>query len=231
MTQGISSLLPLFLAVLMLATLGCGFSATHPPDPTPISLSGLTSLELDAEYPPSILSGDKYVGKGPDGEIYLVDLANGDRRQLTHDGHMKRQVVMSGGYVAWVDNRRYIELNDGSGQWFSDDIFVLDLATGEQRRLTDAPARRSNLKISGHRLVWEDNRNELQEHYTHSDIYAYDLDLDEERPIVVAPGSQTNPAIHGELVVWSDNRAQPFPGKIWCGLDELLGQPLRHLLV
>ena len=215
--QGISALLPLFLAALNLATLGCGYSPTHTPDPTPIPLPSLTRLHLDAEYPPSILSGDKYAGTGPDGEIYLVDMATGDRRQLTDDGHMKRQVVISGDYVAWVDNRRHIELNDGSGQGFSDDIFVLDMASGEQRRLTDAPARRSNLRISGQRLVWEDNRNELEEHYTHSDIYAYDLGLDEERPITVAPGSQTNPAIHGDLVVWSDNRASPSLGKSGAG--------------
>ena len=50
---------------------------------------------------------------------------------------------------------------------------MLDLNTGEQRSITDEPAERYALQISGSRLVWQDNRNELEEHPSHYDIYAY----------------------------------------------------------
>ena len=89
---------------------------------------------------------------------------------------------MTGEIVAWIDQRGQIEADDvGSlaGRGIADDIVVLDLNSGEKRRITEVPAKRSGLKISGHRLIWQDNRNESDEHYTHQDIYAYDLETDE----------------------------------------------------
>jgi len=88
----------------------------------------------------------------------------------------------------------------------------MDLLTGERRRITDVPASRNHLRISGSWLVWSDNRNELQEPRERYDIYVYDLSNDREIPIVVAPGHQRHPAIHGDVVVWSDNRNSPRLG-------------------
>ena len=92
---------------------------------------------------------------------------------------------------------------------FADDIFVLDLTTGEQRRITEAPANRYGLGISGHRLAWSDTRNELEEEYYNFDVYAYDLETDQEIPVAVRRGSQRSPVIYGDTVVWADNRNNP----------------------
>ena len=89
---------------------------------------------------------------------------------------------------------------------------MLDLNTGDRRRITEAPAKRSGLKISGKRLVWLDNRNEFGEHYTHRDIYAYDLEADEEIAVAVAAGAQHWVAIEGDRVVWVDNRNSAILG-------------------
>ena len=48
---------------------------------------------------------------------------------------------------------------------FANDVFVLNRHTGEARRITDVPAERRSLRISGSHLVWQDNCHELGEHY------------------------------------------------------------------
>ena len=83
---------------------------------------------------------------------------------------------------------------------------MLDLSTGNKRRITENPAKRYGLQISGNRLVWKDNRNEFGEHYSHYDIYAYDLEADAEKAAVVQPGAQKLGAIEGDRIVWADNR-------------------------
>ena len=127
----------------------------------------------------------------------------------------KDDPVISGDTVAWTDQSREIETHDNNSRaarGLADDIFVLDLNTGETRRITEAPAKRSGLKISGKRLVWLDNRNEFGEHYTHRDIYAYDLEADEEIAVAVAAGAQHWVAIEGDKVVWVDNRNSAILG-------------------
>ncbi|MDE2938271.1 MAG: hypothetical protein OXR67_05050 [Chloroflexota bacterium] len=101
---------------------------------------------------------------------------------------------------------------EGGGSTNTANVFVMDLLTGKQRRITDVSANRNHLRISGSWLVWSDNRNELQEPRERYDIYAYDLSQDREIPLVVAPGHQRHPAIHGDVVVWSDNRNSPQLG-------------------
>ena len=191
--------------------------------PTPIPLTGLKVVELGSEFWPTDLSGDRLVGIGRDGEVYLANVRTGEIRQLTNDGHRKRRPVISGDTVAWTDQSREIETHDNNSRAarsLADDIFVLDLNTGDRRRITEVPAKRSGLKISGKRLVWLDNRNEFGEHYTHRDIYAYDLEADEEIAVAVAAGAQHWVAIEGDRVVWADNRNSPILGTDRSGCFE-----------
>ena len=194
-------------------------TATAPPTTqetpsTPRPPSAFKRVELDPDYPPSSMFGNEYASIGPNGEVHIINAATGERRQLTDDGHRKRRPVISADYVAWSDQRRQIEIPDRNSirqnrTTFADDIYVLDLATGQQRRITDAPANRYALGLSGHRLVWQDTRNELDEPYFNFDIYAYDLIANQEIPIAVEKGSQRSPSIYGDTVVWADNRNSP----------------------
>ena len=187
-------------------------TSTALPASTPKPATGLRRLELDARYRPVDVHGVEYAAIGPDDQLYIINVETGQRIQVTDDGHLKYEAALSASHAAWVDHRRKIELHDGDSNPpfnYSADIFVLDRATGEEKRITEAPARRMGLEISGDWLVWMDRRNETGEHYVNFDIYAYNLRTSEEIPVVVAPGSQRSPAIHGNTVVWSDNRNSP----------------------
>ena len=201
-------------AVIAAFGLACNSSLQIPPSPTPLSLTDLRVVELSKDVRPTDFFGDEGVGIGSDGELYLVNITTGEMRQITDDGNPKWGAVISADYVAWIDQRRKIELpgTDSATPQFSNDIFLLDLSTGKERRITDGPAERQALQISGSRLVWQDNRNEIGENYTHFDIYAYHIEDEEELPVAIAPGAQHWPAIDGDTVVWADNRNSPVMG-------------------
>ena len=193
---------------------------SKPPRPTPMALPGLKVVELGSEYRPTDLSGDQMVGRGRDGEVYLANVRTGAVHQLTNDGHRKIEPVISGNLIAWTDQRREIEVPDNdkdAPRRLADDIFVLDLNTDEQRRITEVSAMRRGLQFSGHRLVWHDKRNEIGEHYTQWDIYAYDLEADREIAVAVASGSQRHAALHDDVVVWADNRNRPKDSTVRVG--------------
>ena len=216
-----SLLIRIVLGLGILALAACNESARTPPSQTPLSLADPRVVELSTDVRPTDLSDNGYVGIGLDGEIYLVNINTGEKRQLTNDGHRKFGAVISADYVAWIDQRRKIELtgSDSAAPLFSDDIFLLDLSTGKERRITEEPADRHGLQISGSRLVWQDNRNELGEDYTHFDIYGYDLEDGKETPVVIASGAQQWPAIYGDIVVWADNRNSPVMGTLKAGCN------------
>ena len=148
------------------------------PTNTPQLATGLRTVELDPEIRVLYVVGQEYAAIGPDNQVHLVDVNSGQINRITDDAHPKYQAAFSTDYVAWTDHRRRIELRDVDSHPpfnYSDDIFVLDRATGEQKRITEDPARRRGLEISGDWLVWLDRRNETGQHYVNFDIYAYNL--------------------------------------------------------
>ena len=67
--------------------------------------------------------------------------------------------------------------------------------------VADGAADQTAPDISGHLVVWQDDRN------GHWDIYGYNLITRKEFRITADPANQTNPAISGNLVVWEHTPA------------------------
>ena len=136
-------------------------------------------------------------GRHPEG-IAILDISTGESEPLNISESLACNVGISARYAAWIDCA-----SD------SQHIFLMKRETGDVVQVTQVPAERRNLKIDGNRLVWQDRRNESDEHYTHFDIYAYDIELGQEIPVAVAPGAQTSPAVHGDTAIWLDARNSP----------------------
>ncbi len=210
-----SRLLAFVLALLSLVALACQDAPdarTSLParvSPTPIPFAAFRSVTLRHEgREPVDVSGSHVVMVGyPEGAA-IIDIATGESEPLDRLGSRTWNVAISDEYVAWIEDMSE-----------SREIFLMERETGEVSQIMQVPAERRNLKIDGNRLVWQDRRNESDEHYTHFDIYAYDIDLEQEIPVAVTPGSQRVPDIHGNIVVWSDNRHSPYMGtsKAGCG--------------
>ena len=211
-TKFARALIPLAITV---ATLACNSVGQIPPTPKPAPIGQTKTVELSTDILLTDVFGDDAVGIDQDGDLWLMNTRTGDSRQLTGDGHPKWGAALSADYVAWIDQRRMIQLPGypPNTPIFSSDVFVRNRHTGEERRITDAPASRHALGMSGARLVWQDNRKGLLEDRRWDfDIYAYDLDHDLEIQVAVTPGRQEMPAIHGDTVVWTHNPNPPARG-------------------
>ncbi len=154
---------------------------------------------LDSAYPPLDVYGYEGVSIGADGEVYLIHLPDGKREQITSDGLIKGNAVLSDRYIAWFAQTG----NNGAV-----DIFVFDRETQQEQKISLEPALRIQLVLDGTYLVWADQRNETNTD-NDFDLYGYDLASGTEYPIALAPGAQYSPALFRNRVVWQDNRNSP----------------------
>ena len=175
-------------------------------------LSGLRVVDLGSIEPVDFL-GRKVVGIGSpwmgDGEVHMVDLDTGEWTQLTSDGHRKSDAAMSTDYLAWIDQRRQVQVKNSAGPYLgSEDVFIRDLRTGEERLITEEPARRSDLQLSGSLLLWQENRHGDGDYW---DIYAYDLESRKKKPLRRSvPRPAIARMIDGDVVVWTDRRVYMY---------------------
>ena len=199
----------LIAVVVTAAVLAC----SGPGQPPPAHLDEVKVVELSTDIIMTDVFGDDAVGFNEEGELWLLNIRTGDLGQVTDDGHRKWDAVLSADHIAWMDQRREVQLPGYSSPIFSSDVFILNRHTGEERRITDAPASRQGLRISGSHLVWQDNREGLLEDRRWAfDIYGYDLERDLEIPVAVTPGREDAPAMHGDTVVWTHNPNKPPRG-------------------
>jgi beta propeller repeat protein len=100
-----------------------------------------------------------------------------------------------------IDGNRIVWSDDRNG---NADIFVYDLATGQETQVTSHSGRDHNARISGDRIVWQSNRD----NQGNEDIYLYDLSTSTETRITTSAENQTQPDISGDKIVWIEVSAQ-----------------------
>lgn len=125
-------------------------------------------------------------------EVAQVGIENVRQISLNPTYSIASGPAISGDRIVWVDGRNW----DTSAE----DIYLYDLLTNMERRITSDPSIQLNPVVSGDMIVWEDWRNYRR------DIYLYDLTTDMERRITSDPNEQVSPAIDGDRIVWIDNR-------------------------
>jgi beta propeller repeat protein len=114
---------------------------------------------------------------------------NGPPFAIARGPNAQTQPDIDGNTVVWVENV-------GAG---NDQIFEYDLVSATTRQLTSVASNKILPRISGHRVVWTDDRN------GNLDIFALDLNTRTEEPLVTGPGDQFLADIDGDRVVYTDN--------------------------
>ena len=100
-----------------------------------------------------------------------------------------------GDRIVWTDYRN----NAGDD---NNDIYMYDLSTGQEKRITTALEHQGEPAIWENRIVWSDYRNGSE----NVDIYMYDILADVETPICTNLQRQSTPSIWGDKIVWYDFR-------------------------
>ena len=98
------------------------------------------------------------------------------------------------GRIVWADNRH--------GQY---DIYMKDLATGDETRVTSNATDQLNPSIFGDRVAWVDIRNGGE------DIYIKDLSTGQESAEISNASNQLRPVLHNDWLGWHEFS----PGSYW----------------
>lgn len=172
---------------------------THPAGQSQPDISGNIAVWSD---------GRPGGGAGNPARIFFKDLNNNDAEVplVIEPGNgqstdSQKAPAISGNLVVWLQGYpsqiHYMFLGEGCPGM-----------AGCERTLSISGARPVRLAVSGHRIVWEDQRAGFWQ----ADIYMYDLDNPSlgAQPVSTASSTQTQPAIDGDWVVWVDNRGGTY---------------------
>jgi len=98
--------------------------------------------------------------------------------------------VISGDRIVWIDYRNG-----------NPDVYLHDLATGQERPITADPGSQYAATIRGDRIAWEDHRS------GNARIHLYDLLTGQERQLTAGPGNQLFPTIFDDWIAYEDDRS------------------------
>jgi beta propeller repeat protein len=152
----------------------------------------LTNSYYPTNYSPAV-SGDWVVWHEAYQGIWAYNAQTGARKIISNTSGQRPHI--DAGRVVYSKTTTN---PDGSDNY---DIYLYDLATDTERRITTDPKPQITPRIHGNRIVWQDGRI-----WGNADIYMYDLSTDTEHRITDDPKHQVAPDIHGDKIVWEDYR-------------------------
>jgi TolB protein len=139
-------------------------------------------------------------------DVYAYDLSAGEERRITAAttaegyGHP----AISGSFVVWADGRHAdpeVIRHASNEPDYNNEIYVYDLTTDEERRVTSYPGNDRYPAIDGNRIVWL-----RQSGYREADVFVYDLETGQETQVSHSSYATFHPAIYGDHIVWTDAR-------------------------
>ncbi len=159
---------------------------------------GDTVVWLDSRYEEGYHNPRRY-------DVYAYDLNTGEERRLTSvttvDG---MDLAVSGNLVAWTDNRHAdpeVTIHGESEPEYNNEIYVYDLTTSQEKRITTYPGNDRHPDISGSNIVWL-----RQEDYIRADVFVYNMETSQETQVSHSSYADFRPSIDGDRMVWADAR-------------------------
>lgn len=137
-------------------------------------------------------------------DIYALDLKTNKERRITTNSTVEgyTQLAISGNFVVWTDMRHAdaeVTNHPSNAPDYNNEVYIYDLATNQERRLTTAQGNDQYPAIDGKRVVWL-----RQESYQKADVFMYDLENELETQISHGGYAYSNPSISGSRIVWTD---------------------------
>jgi beta propeller repeat protein len=143
----------------------------------------------------------------PPFDIYTLDLKTNKETRITANTTAEGydQIAISGNLIAWAD-MRYADMSVAShasnDAVYNNEIYVYDLATNQERRITTSLQNDRTPDIDGNLIIWL-----RQEDHLKADVFLYDLESGQETQVSHSSYADSNPSIYGERIVWADARS------------------------
>lgn len=139
-------------------------------------------------------------------DVYAYDLKTKSEKRLTSattaEGY--NRLSISGNLVAWADNRHAdpeISTHPSNDPEYNNEIYVYNLTTGQEKRITSYPGNDHYPDIEGDKIVWL-----RQEDYIRADVFVYNLETGGESQVSKSRFADFQPSIHEDRIVWVDAR-------------------------
>ncbi len=155
----------------------------------------ITTNTVDQIDPPSIYD-NKIVWGGwtnNNADIYMYDLSTGQETQITSNTSDQISPVIYDNKIVWEDFS-----NSNCTRWSSIgecnlDIYMYDLSTGQETRITTNATLQWRPDIYDNKIVWEDWRN------GNADIYMATIYNDTTPPLINFSINDTSPKVNGTI--------------------------------
>ncbi len=122
------------------------------------------------------------------GNIYLYNLSTSTKTLISNQ--LGIYPAIYGDKIVW------------QGECSGDCIYMYDISSSKQIRVTDNRSISSLPAIYGDRIVWESRTNDSGS----SNIFMYDISTSRKTQITTNESNQRNPDIYGDRIVWEDHR-------------------------
>ena len=159
---------------------------------------GDTIVWLDSRYEAEYHNPRHY-------DVYAYDLSTSKEKRLTKattaDG---TDLSIDGNLIVWADNRHAdpeVWTHPSNDPEYNNDIYVYDLTTGQEKRITSYPGNDHYPDIESTKIVWL-----RQEDYIRADIFVYNLETGLESQVSKSRFADFQPSIHEDRIVWVDAR-------------------------
>ena len=148
--------------------------------------------------------------------IYLYDLSKEEKKKIINDSRPQGSPKIYGDKIVWIDQRN--KYSTRTSKYPTEDIYIYDLSTGEEKRITQEDCSYENgmavyhshdyvnVAIYGDKIVWEELIYKESEYRVirDYDIVLYDLSTGEEKRITDDLIPQHNPKVYENKVIWEE---------------------------
>jgi len=138
-------------------------------------------------------------------DVYAYDLRSKKERRITSATSAEgSDLSISGNLVVWTDNRHAdpeVKIHAGNAPDYNNEIYVYDLSTNQEKRITTYPGNDRYPDISGGNIV-----RLRQEDYIRADVFVYNVETSQETQVSYSSYADFHPSIHGNCIVWTDAR-------------------------
>jgi len=159
---------------------------------------GDTVVWLDNRYEEGYHNPRRY-------DVYAYDLNTGEERRLTPVTSAEgMDLAVNGNLVVWTDNRHAdpeVKIHAENEPEYNNEIYVYDLTTNQEKRVTTNPGNDHYPDISGNNIVWL-----RQEVYIRADVFVYNVETSQETQVSHSSYAAFHPSIYGNSIVCADAR-------------------------
>jgi beta propeller repeat protein len=200
--------LTIYLSCILIFLSGCvGKKVIEQPQPSSEPMLKNIQEYIYSGYE-AALDGDRMVYRSKHG-LKVIDL---NSNQEIADIPITSTIVgfdIFGDSVVWSDLRNEQKnISDlGSEDKANADIFIYNIATSQEKQLTNDTSAQAHPKIWEHYVVWMDNQEDKVKAYPSDwQIVLYDLESNVSKAITNTSGANTQPDISDDKIVWEDGR-------------------------